>query len=324
MHYTTAFHKSNCKKCPIMLECAKVIRMNKQLRGSIYLLLATIIWGSTFVAQSVGMDYIGPFTFQAVRCALAVIGLMPIIFIVDKKSGRSFRKEWANKQLWLGGLLCAIPLFLAANLQQLGIVSTGAGKSAFLTAMYIVIVPILGMFMGRKPSPMVPISVVVAVVGLYLLSCVGVTQIQVGDILLLLCALMFAVQILFVDRFAARVDALRLNCLQAGFCAVASGIIALFTEQIEFTALLDCWLPLSYAGFLSMGAAYSLQIIGQKHIEPSAASLIMSLESVFAVVFGWLLLKETMTTWEAIGCVLVFAAVILSQINIPKKKKSLD
>lgn len=286
--------------------------------------MATLIWGSTFVAQSVGMDYIGPFTFQAVRCALAVIGLLPVIYIADKRSGRSFFTEWANKQLWIGGLLCAVPLFLAANLQQLGLVSTSAGKSAFLTAMYIVMVPILGLFVGRKPSPMVPISVALAVIGLYLLSCVGVTQIQLGDILLLLCALMFAVQILFVDRFAASVDALRLNCLQAGFCAVASGIIALFAEEVDFSNLLDCWFPLCYAGFLSMGAAYSLQIIGQKHLEPTAASLIMSLESVFAVLFGWLMLKETMTLWEGIGCVLVFAAVILSQINIPTKKKSLS
>ncbi len=297
--------------------------MKKQLRGSVFLLLATIIWGSAFVAQSVGMDYIGPFTFQAVRCALAVIGLLPVIYVSDKCSGRSFRKGWASKQLWVGGLLCAIPLFLAVNLQQVGLVSTSAGKSAFLTAMYIVMVPILGLFVKRKPSPMVPVSVVLAVIGLYLLSCVGVTQIQLGDILLLLCALMFAVQILFVDRFAPSVDALRLNCLQAGFCAVASGIIAVFTETVEFPNLLDCWLPLCYTGFLSMGAAYSLQIVGQKHLEPTAASLIMSLESVFAVLFGWLLLQETMTLWEGIGCVLVFSAVILSQVNIPTKKKSL-
>lgn len=298
--------------------------MKDKYKGSLSILLATLIWGSTFVAQSVGMDYIGPFTFQAVRCGLAVIGLLPVIYIADRRSGRSFCKEWANKQLWIGGLLCAVPLFLAANLQQLGIVSTSAGKSAFLTAMYIVIVPILGLFVGRKPSPMVPISVVLAVIGLYLLSCVGVTRIQEGDILLLLCALMFAVQILFVDRFAPSVDALRLNCLQAGFCAVASGMIAVFAEDIRLSDLLDCWLPLSYAGFLSMGAAYSLQIIGQKHLEPSTASLIMSLESVFAVLFGWLLLHETMTVWEGIGCILVFAAVILSQVNTKSKKKSLS
>lgn len=297
--------------------------MKQKYKGVLSILLATLIWGSTFVAQSVGMDYIGPFTFQAVRCGLAVIGLLPVIYIADKRSGRSFRKGWAEKQLWLGGLLCAVPLFLAVNLQQIGIVSTSAGKSAFLTAMYIVIVPILGLFLGRKPSPMVPVSVVLAVVGLYLLSCVGVTQIQTGDILLLLCAFMFAVQIIFVDRFAGSVDPLRLNCLQAAFCAVVSGVIAAFTEEIVFSNLLDCWLPLCYAGFLSMGAAYSLQIIGQRHLEPSAASLIMSLESVFALIFGWLLLEEMLTMWECIGCALVFIAVILSQINIPNKKKSL-
>ena len=297
--------------------------MKQKYKSILSLLLATLIWGSTFVAQSVGMDYIGPFTFQAVRCGLAVLGLLPAIYVADKRSGRSFGKEWANKLLWLGGLLCAVPLFLAVNLQQVGLVSTSAGKSAFLTAMYIVLVPVLGLFVGRKPSPMIPVSVALAVGGLYLLSCVGVTQIQLGDILLLLCALMFAVQILFVDRFASSVDALRLNCLQALFCAVASGIIAIFTEKVTFHNLLDCWLPLCYAGFLSMGAAYSLQIIGQKHLEPSGASLIMSLESVFAVLFGWLRLKETMTSLEAIGCALVFAAVILSQITIPNKKKSL-
>jgi drug/metabolite transporter (DMT)-like permease len=257
---------------------------------------------------------------------MAVIALLPVIWLADRKKedGKTFLSRFADKKLWIGGILCAIPLFFAINLQQLGIMYTTAGKSAFLTAMYIVFVPLLGLFTGKKVSPMIPVSVVLAVVGLYFLSCMGVTQISIGDLYLIGCAVCFAIQIIVVERFAPDVDALRLNCLQAGFCAVASGIIALFAEQIEFTALLDCWLPLSYAGFLSMGAAYSLQIIGQKHIEPSAASLIMSLESVFAVVFGWLLLKETMTTWEAIGCVLVFAAVILSQINIPKKKKSLD
>ena len=298
--------------------------MNSKLKGSLYLLTATLIWGTTFVAQSVGMDHVGPISFQAIRTMLAALFLCIVIFIAEKGRISGFLSHWKNPRLWKAGLLCGAALFLAANLQQLGIVSTSAGKSAFLTAMYIVIVPILGLFVGRKPSPMVPISVALAVVGLYLLSCVGVTSIQIGDIYLLLCALMFAVQILCVDRFAPSVDALRLNCLQAGFCAVASGIIAVFAETVTLPGLLDCWLPLCYAGFLSMGAAYSLQIIGQKHLEPSAASLIMSLESVFAVLFGWLLLKETMTTWEAIGCVLVFIAVILSQINIPNKKKSLS
>lgn len=295
--------------------------MKKQLQGSACLLLATFIWGTTFIAQSVGMDHIGPFTFQAVRCFLAVIGLLPVIWLFDRKQHdkKTFWQRWADKQLWKGGILCGIPLFLACNLQQLGLVDTDAGKSAFLTAMYIVIVPVIGIFLKKKPSIMVPISVVLAVCGLYCLSCVGVTQVSTGDLLLIGCALMFAVQIIFVDRFAGSVDALRLNTIQAGVCAVLSGIIMLFTETPDWPSIADCWFPLAYAGFLSMGAAYSLQILGQKDLEPTAASLIMSLESVFAVIFGCLLLDETMTTWEIAGCVLVFLAVILSQIPIRKK-----
>lgn len=292
--------------------------MNNKLKGSLALLLGTVIWGCCFVAQSVGMDHVGPFTFQAVRCALAVVGLLPVIAVLDKCNGRSFVKEWKNKQLWKAGLLCGIPLFLATGLQQVGLVYTSPGKAAFLTAMYIVMVPVLGLFLGRKFSAMIPVSVILAVAGLYFLSCVGVTEISLGDLLMLGCAVAFAVQILFVDRFATQADALRLNCLQALVCAVLSGIVTLFTEEVTVGGLLECWLPICYAGFLSMGAAYALQIVGQKHIEPTAASLIMSLESVFAVLAGWLLIGETMSVYEGIGCVLMFAAVILSQVPIKK------
>ena len=307
-----------------MLECRMVMNMKKTFRGIASLLLATIIWGSTFVAQSVGMDYIGPFTFQTVRCALAVIGLLPVIWLFDKKctDGKTYWQRWTDKRLWKAGILCGIPLFLACNLQQLALVNTDAGKSAFLTAMYIVIVPVIGIFLKKKATIMVPISVSLAVCGLYCLSCVGVTQISTGDLLLIGCALMFAVQIVFVDHYAASVDALRLNTLQALVCAVLSGIPMVITETPRWDAITSCWFPLAYAGFLSMGAAYSLQIIGQKQVEPTAASLIMSMESVFAVLFGSLLLKETMTSWEIIGCILLFVAVILSQIPIPVKSKT--
>lgn len=298
--------------------------MNQKLRGSISLLIATLIWGSTFVAQSVGMDYIGPFTFQTVRCGLAAVGLLPVIWLFDRNlpDGKTFWQRWQDRKLWKAGVFCGIPLFLACNLQQLGLVDTDAGKSAFLTAMYIVIVPVLGIFLKKKPSVMVPISVALAVCGLYCLSCVGVTKISTGDLMLIACALMFAVQILCVDHFAANADALRMNAIQAAVCAVLSGIVMYFTETPQLGAILDCWFPLCYAGFLSMGAAYSLQIIGQKHIEPSTASLIMSLESVFAVLFGCLLLGETMTGWEIAGCVLMFLAVVLSQIPLPNKVTS--
>lgn len=295
--------------------------MNKQLRGSLSLLLATLIWGSTFVAQSVGMDHVGPFTFQAVRCLLAVIGLFPVIALTDRKKqdGKTFSERWADKKLWKAGILCGIPLSLACNLQQFALVDTDAGKSAFLTAMYIVMVPVLGLFLRKKVTVMVPVSVLLAVGGLYCLSCVGVTRISTGDLLLLGCALMFAVQIVAVDHFASDCDPLRLNSIQALVCAVLSGIMMFFTEDISLSAIALCWLPIGYAGLLSMGAAYSLQIIGQKHLEPAPAALIMSLESVFAVLFGALLLQETMTAWEITGCVLVFLAVILSQLPIKSK-----
>ncbi len=297
--------------------------MKQKLTGSVLLLLATVIWGSAFVAQSVGMNHIGPFTFQAVRCAMALVGLLPIIFLFDlkKTDGKTFFTRWMDKKLWLAGILCGIPLFLAMNLQQIGLVDTDAGKSAFLTAMYIILVPILGLFFRRKLSPMVPLAVVLAAIGLYLLSCVGVTEINRGDFFLLGCALMFAVQITIVDLFAASVDALRLNFIQSLVCTVASALAMAWFEQPTWQGIQDSLLPLAYAGFLSLGVGYSLQILGQQHLEPAPAALIMSLESVFAAVFGWLLLHETMTPYEIIGCVLVFAAVILSQIPIKVKKR---
>lgn len=297
--------------------------MKKRIQGSIFLLLATIIWGSAFVSQSLGMDHIGPFTFQSVRSFIAILGLLPVVFFFDRKKGegKAYFRNWANKKLWKVGILCGIPLFLACNLQQVGLVDTDAGKSGFLTAMYIVIVPVIGFFLKKKTSIMVPISVALAVAGLYCLSCVGVTQISSGDLLTIACAFMFAVQIILIDTFAGNLDALRLNTIQVLVCSVLSTIVMLLIEQPTWTGISGCWIPLLHTGLLSMGAAYSLQIFGQKNIEPNTASLIMSLESVFAVVFGAVILKETMTFWESIGCILVFAAVILSQIPVKAKKE---
>lgn len=293
--------------------------MREKLKGSACLLFATMIWGSAFVAQSVGMEHIGPFTFQAVRCGLAAIGLLPFIYLADRKQGKSFIAQWKNKRVWLAGGLCAIPFFFASSLQQIGLVTTDAGKSAFLTAMYIVIVPVIGLFRGKKFTPLIPISVMMAVAGLYLLSCVGVSRISVGDICLLGCALMFAFQITAIDIFAKEVDAMRLNCLQAALGGIASALVMLFAEEPTLQGIWDCALPLCYAGFLSMGLAYTLQILGQKRLESAAASLLMSLESAFAVLSGWLILGERLSTEEAIGCCLMFAAVLISQIPIKEK-----
>lgn len=294
--------------------------MRQKLRGCILLVLATVIWGSAFVSQSIGMDHIGPFTFQAVRCAFAVIALLPVILISDrfKKDGKNFITRWADPKLWKAGILCGIPLFLACNLQQVGLVDIDAGKSGFLTAMYIVIVPIIGLFLGKKPTIMVPISVGLAVVGLYFLSCMGTTTISLGDLLLLGCALMFAIQITLVDSLAQNMDALRLNTIQALVCAILSGIVVLFTEKPTWSGITACIIPLVHTGVFSMGFAYYFQIIGQQSIDSTPATLIMSLESVFAALFGVMILKETMTLWEIIGCILVFTAVILSQIPLKK------
>lgn len=301
-----------------------MIRMKKPVIGIASILFATTIWGSAFISQKVAMEHMGPFTFQAVRCLLAVIGLMAAIVVKNlfNKDGSNFWKRWSNKKLWKAGILCGIPLFLACNLQQLGLVDTDPGKSGFLTAMYLVIVPIIGIFRGKKATIMVPISVVLAVVGMYFLSCMGVTQINPGDLLTIGCALAFAIQITIVDVYATDVDALRLNTIQAAVCAILSGIIMFFTETPTWNGIASCGLELVHVGILSMGLGYFLQIIGQRHLDSTPATLLMSLESVFAALFGVWILNNTMTFWEILGCCLIFAAVILSQIPIKKKVHS--
>ena len=291
--------------------------MKKQLSGVIALSGATVIWGSAFIAQSVGMDKIGPFTFQAVRCFLAVVFLFPASALFSK--GKPFWKSWADPALWRSGVICGLALFAASSLQQIGLVYTDAGKAGFLTAMYIVFVPFLGLFLGQRPGRNALLSLIPAIVGLYLLSCTSVSGINKGDVLLLLCAVAFSVQILLIDRHCAGLDGLKLNCIQALVAAVLSVPWALLTETVDASRIASCWLPLGYAGILSMGVAYTLQIVGQKGVAPSAAALLMSLESVFAALFGWLLLHETMTRAELLGCALVFAAVVISQL--PEKKK---
>ena len=296
-----------------MIYSDPVMKMKKQLQASLCLLLTTVIWGAAFIAQRVGMDYIGPFTFQTVRCTLAALFLFPVIFLFDRDKKAYFR-QWKKPKLWKTGLICGAALFVASGLQQVGIQYTTAGKAGFITAMYIVLVPVLGLFLGRHVSPAAWIGVGLATAGLYLLSCAGVSKLNRGDVLLFGCALAFAVQITLIDRLAVDLDSLRLNCIQSLVCALLSAAVMAVSETFRWDVVLRCWLPLCYAGILSMGVAYSLQIIGQRHLNPTAASLIMSMESVFAALFGWLLLRETMTAPELAGCVLVFTAVILSQL----------
>ena len=291
--------------------------MKNKTKGILALVCATIIWGSTFIAQSVGMDYIGPFTFLTMRAVLAVPFLILLIFVIERNPAETIKK-WMNPKLWKAGFICGISLFIAAALQQIGIIYTTAGKAGFITAMYILLVPILGAFLGKMPPITVWISVAMAVAGLYFLSCAGVSQVNMGDLCLLICAFTYAVQITLVDKYGPGLDGLRLNCVQSAVCGIFAALFMAFTEEPVLANILACWTSIAYAGILSMGIAFSLQIIGQKYVEPTPASLIMSLESVFAVICGWLILNERMTKYEICGCILVFAAVILSQIPVKK------
>lgn len=302
-----------------VIKLAAVIKMSKQFKGTLALLLATAIWGSTFVAQSVGVDKIGPFTFLAGRCILAVIVLLPTIYFKNKDN---FIKILKDKQLWKVGGICGTALFVATALQQVGLIYTSAGKSGFITAMYIVLVPIFGLFVKKKPPKSVLLSVLIAAFGLYFLSGSGFTSVNIGDVLTLGCAAAFAVQILLLDRYAGDLDCVALNMMQSLVCAVISAVMTIFTETIIIGDILNCWLPLAYAGILSMGVAYTLQIVGQRALDPSTASVLMSFESVFAAISGWLVLHEQLSTIEILGCALVFVAIVIPQIPYHKLKKA--
>ena len=292
------------------------MKMSKQLKGSLSIILATIIWGSTFVAQSVGVDYVGPFSFLSLRCFLAVAMLLTVLFVTKRKD---FIQIIADPRLWKAGIPCGIALFAATALQQIGLIYTTAGKGGFITTMYIIMVPIFGLFLKQKPPKTVGISVVIAAVGLYLISGAGFTAINIGDFLMLLCAVAFAVQILIMDRVAGELNSMALNMSQALVCAVIAGVCALIFDSTTMQGILDCWFPLCWAGIMSMGIAYTLQIVGQKSIEPTTASLLMSFESVFAAIAGALLLSESFTLTEGIGCALVFGAIILTQLPMKNK-----
>lgn len=294
--------------------------MKKQRIGNLYLFVAVLIWGSTFVAQSVAMDSVGPFTFLAVRSILAVVFLLPVIALFEIKDIKNYIPKWKNRKLWLGGILCGLSLFVAASLQQVSLVDTDAGKAGFLTSLYVVLVPVIGLFLGKKPTVNIVISILLAVVGLYLLSCVGVSAIGASDLMLLGSALSFAVQITLVERLGSDADGLRLNVIQCLTAGVLAIFVMFFAEEPNIDGIISCWLPLMYAGVLSSGVAYSMQVLGQQQVESNTASIIMSLESVVAALCGWLFLQERMTFWELCGCGLVFVAVLLSQIT-PKKRK---
>ena len=296
---------------------------NGEMKGNILLVITAVIWGAAFVAQSVSMDHIGAFTFQGVRSLIGSAVLVPVILAltsVKKKKGEYVKPGKKEKaQLWKAGIICGIILTVAANLQQAGIQYTTAGKAGFITALYIVVVPILGLFMKKKVSLRIWMCVIMAMVGLYLLSVTEGFRLSMGDTLVLLCAVAFSFHIVVVDHYASIVDGVKLSCIQFLVCGVISSILMFIFEEPQIDGLMKAAVPILYAGVLSCGVAYTLQIVGQKYTRPTVASLLMSLESVFAVLAGMIILREIPTAREAIGCIVMFAAIIITQL--PEKTK---
>lgn len=297
--------------------------MKQQIKSSLILLLTATIWGVAFVAQSVGMEYIGPFTFNAIRCVLGGLVLIPVILALKKKkeTGAENQEKEDKKTLWAGGIACGVILCIASNLQQFGIMEASVGKSGFFTALYIVMIPVIGIFIGKRPGIKLWFCVALAVVGMYLLCMKdGSFTIERADIMLLLCALAFSFHILVVDYFSPKVDGVKMSCIQFFVCGVLSAVGMLFTETPDISNIQAAWLPLLYAGLLSCGVGYTLQIVGQKGINPVIASLIMSLESVISALAGWVILGQVLSPKEILGCVLMFVAIIITQIPIGNKK----
>ena len=294
-----------------------------QLRSGLILLLTAIIWGFAFVAQSVGMDYVGPFTFNCVRFFIGALVLIPCIMLLDKLNGtdQTERKEHkTGKMEWIGGICCGIALAVASCLQQIGIMHTTVGKAGFITACYILLVPIFGLFFHKKCSILVWAGVILAVAGLYFLCINENLSIGKGDILVFLCAVVFAIHILVIDHFSPKADGVRMSCIQFFVSGLICLVPTVLMEHPNLSQLLAAWQPILYAGVLSCGVAYTLQIIGQKGMNPTVASLILSLESVMSVLAGILILRELPTGREVLGCVLMFTAILLAQLPTPEKK----
>lgn len=290
--------------------------MNKY-KSELLLALAAFIWGIAFVAQSVSMDHIGPWTFTCIRNLIAAATLYILLPVLDKITDN--KEGHFDKRVIVGGIACGIALAIASMFQQTGIQYTSVGKAGFLTALYTVIVPIFSLFLGRKSKWNVYVAVLISIIGMYFLCVNEDFSIAYGDTLVLICAVMFAIHILVIDHFGKDNDGIRMSCIQflvSGlFCMVPMFVL----EHPNFSNILQAAIPILYAGILSSGAGYTLQIVGQKNADPNIAGMILSLESVFAALAGALLLGEMLSMKELIGCILVFGAIILSQIEFKKK-----
>ena len=299
--------------------------MSKKLKANILLLITAAVWGASFVSQVSGMDYVGPITFQGIRLMFAALVLVPVVLVMNRGKGPLFapEKKEENKNILIGGICCGAALFVACTLQQFGCVFTTAGKAAFITTLYVVVVPIFSLFLRKRVRPIMWLCVALGVVGLYLLAMPnGFGSVSKGAFFVILCAVAYAVHILVCDHFVAKNDGVKLSFIQF-LTAGILGFIAMFIfETPNLHDILTCAIPILYAGCISGGIGYTLQIIAQRDAEPTMASLLMSLESVFGVLFGALLLHEVMSGREIIGCCTIFAAVIIS--NLPEKKSKLQ
>lgn len=300
-----------------------IINMSRRLQGTLILALAALVWGISFVSQSESMNFIEPNTFNGIRTLLGCISLLPVIYVLDlqkKKKGTYKPMSKNNKRdLIFGGIACGIFLCMASTVQTYGLKYTTAGKSGFITALYMVFVPIVSVFLGKKIRPNVLVSILIALVGMYFL-CIkkGSFEINQGDILTLICSVVFTFHILVIDHFSARVDGVKLSCMQFLVGGTLNTILMFLIEDPQLDLILKCTIPILYSGLMSCGVAYTFQIIGQKYAEPTVASLVMSLESVFAALAGWLILSEAMNMREILGCAMMFGAIVL--VQLPEKQ----
>jgi drug/metabolite transporter (DMT)-like permease len=311
---------------PLFYQLESDILNRKKLIGNSSLLLAAIIWGSAFVAQRVGMDYVGPLTFGAVRFWMAAAFLVPVAYFsskMTKKRQDSFEQMEKRPRgpLLIAGLICGIILFMGSTLQQFGLVFTTAGKAGFITALYIILVPVFGLVIKQNPGYKSWAGVFIGTSGLYLLTVTESLTIAAGDFIVLIGAGFWALHVLFIDHFNPFVDGIKLSLTQFIVCAILSTIGMFLFEEPTLSSIESGIIPILYAGVLSGGVGFTLQILGQRYTSPTVASLLLSMEAVFGALFGYLILDEIMSNRELIGCALMFAAIIISQFpSLPKRE----
>lgn len=323
---------------------------HKTMKSNILLLMAAFIWGSAFAAQRTGMQHVDPFTFNTFRCIFACATLIVVILVISaikaitptikrtsqigdsnsaeiqtpipaEETSSMPDKKHSKKILFAGGFFCGVILFIASTFQQFGIVTTSAGKTGFITALYIVLVPIFGVILGKKVRPILWLSIALSVIGLGLLTLKNGFSVESGDLLVLACAFFFAIHILVIDYYSPKTNGVIMSLIQFAICGTLSCTCMIIFETPDFSAIAAIWFPIAYAGVMSSGVAYTLQIVAQKDADPTIACLLLSLESVFSVLSGWLILGEQLSPKELTGCAIMFVAVVLSQL--PSKEQRL-